>query len=45
MSTYAPRPNVTDPHVFQIRPVAPRTPQGCEECLRLGTPGSTCGSA
>ncbi|MET8428343.1 UBP-type zinc finger domain-containing protein [Nocardia sp. NPDC004860] len=28
----------TDPHVAAIRPVAPRTPQGCEECLRLGTP-------
>jgi hypothetical protein len=23
-------------HVSMIRPVAPRTPQGCEECLRLG---------
>jgi uncharacterized UBP type Zn finger protein len=29
---------VTCPHVTQIRPVSPRTPQGCEECLRLGTP-------
>ena len=29
---------VTCPHVTQIRPVTPRTPQGCEECLRLGTP-------
>ena len=27
-----------DPHVTAIRAVAPRTPQGCEECLRLGTP-------
>lgn len=27
-----------DPHVIAIRAVAPRTPQGCEECLRLGTP-------
>lgn len=26
-----------DPHVTAIRPVVPRTPQGCEECLRLGT--------
>ena len=25
------------PHVRQIRPVAPRTPQGCEECLRIGS--------
>ena len=28
----------TCPHVDQIRAVAPRTPEGCEECLRLGTP-------
>jgi hypothetical protein len=27
-----------DPHIDQIRPVGPRTPQGCEECLRAGTP-------
>jgi uncharacterized UBP type Zn finger protein len=27
----------TCPHVVQIRPVAPRTPQGCEECLRTGS--------
>jgi hypothetical protein len=26
-----------DPHVAAIRPVRPRT-NGCEECLRLGTP-------
>jgi len=26
------------PHVAMIRPVRPRTPQGCEECLRLGSP-------
>jgi len=45
MGTYAFRPNVIDPHVVQIRPVVPRTPQGCEECLQLGTPGCTCGSA
>jgi hypothetical protein len=25
-------------HLDQIRPVAPRTPQGCEECLRIGSP-------
>jgi uncharacterized UBP type Zn finger protein len=25
-----------DPHVTVIRPVAPRTPLGCEECLLLG---------
>ena len=25
-----------DPHVDAIRSVVPRTPQGCEECLRLG---------
>lgn len=23
-------------HLDLIRPVAPRTPQGCEECLKLG---------
>jgi hypothetical protein len=26
------------PHLDQIRPVVPRTPQGCEECLRIGSP-------
>jgi hypothetical protein len=26
------------PHVDQIRPVAPHTPQGCEECVRIGSP-------
>jgi uncharacterized UBP type Zn finger protein len=25
------------PHVVQIRPVTPRTPNGCEECLRTGS--------
>jgi len=30
---------VSDPHLALVRPVAvPRRPQGCEECLRLGTP-------
>ena len=24
-------------HLNLIRPVSPRTPQGCEECLKLGT--------
>jgi uncharacterized UBP type Zn finger protein len=28
----------TCPHVVQIRPVTPRTPEGCEECLRIGSP-------
>jgi uncharacterized UBP type Zn finger protein len=28
----------TCPHVLAIDPVAPRTPQGCEECLRMGSP-------
>jgi len=28
----------TCPHVLQIRPVRPRTPQGCEECLQIGSP-------
>jgi len=27
-----------DPHLSLVRTVAPRTPEGCEECLRLGTP-------
>jgi hypothetical protein len=25
-------------HVTQIRTVVPRTPHGCEQCLRFGTP-------
>src|SRR3954463_6897228 len=29
---------VPDPHLSFIRPVAPRTPQGCEECLQVGSP-------
>jgi hypothetical protein len=29
---------VTCPHVVQIRAVRPRTPQGCEECLQIGSP-------
>ena len=26
-----------DPHLSMVRPVTPRTPEGCEECLRLGS--------
>ena len=26
-----------DPHLALMRPVQPRTPQGCEECLRIGS--------
>jgi hypothetical protein len=26
-----------DPHLSMIRPVHPRTPDGCEECLLLGS--------
>jgi uncharacterized UBP type Zn finger protein len=26
-----------DPHLAMVRPVLPRTPQGCEECLRSHT--------
>jgi hypothetical protein len=26
------------PHVGQIRAVVPRTPEGCEECLLIGSP-------
>jgi hypothetical protein len=33
----APRGVVTDPHAGWIRDVSPRT-DGCEECLRMGTP-------
>lgn len=25
-------------HLAHIRPVVPRTPQGCEECLQIGSP-------
>ncbi|MEV4196162.1 UBP-type zinc finger domain-containing protein [Streptomyces toxytricini] len=32
MSTYP------DPHLAMVRPVTPRTPEGCEDCLRLGSP-------
>jgi hypothetical protein len=38
-----------DPHLSLVRTVAPRTPEGCGECLRLATPwvhlrlGLTCG--
>jgi hypothetical protein len=28
---------VLDPHLSFIRKVTPRTPEGCEECLRLGS--------
>ena len=28
----------SDPHLILVRPVAPRTPQGREECLRRGRP-------
>lgn len=28
---------VPDPHLALVRDVVPHTPQGCEECLRLGT--------
>jgi hypothetical protein len=31
-------PAVACPHVVAIRPVVPRTPEGCEECLRIGSP-------
>jgi uncharacterized UBP type Zn finger protein len=26
------------PHVKGIKPVTPRTPAGCEECLKIGSP-------
>lgn len=28
----------SDWHLSLVRPVTPRTPEGCEECLRLGSP-------
>ncbi|AOP49047.1 MULTISPECIES: UBP-type zinc finger domain-containing protein [Streptomyces] len=28
----------SDWHLSLVRPVTPRTPGGCEECLRLGSP-------
>ena len=28
----------SDPHLAMVKPVTPRTPEGCEECLRLGSP-------
>lgn len=27
-----------DPHLAMVRPVSPRTPEGYEECLRIGSP-------
>ena len=36
MSAIAERP-LTCVHVTQIRRVVPRTPDGCEECLRTGS--------
>ncbi|MFG2888001.1 UBP-type zinc finger domain-containing protein [Streptomyces sp. NPDC048248] len=27
-----------DPHLSLVRPVVPRTPEGCEDCLRIGSP-------
>lgn len=29
---------VQDPHLAEVRPVKPRTPEGCEECLKEGSP-------
>jgi hypothetical protein len=31
-------PGRVDPHLSWIRDVGPRTPQGCEECLQVGSP-------
>jgi len=30
-------PRGADPHLSLVRPVSPRTPGGCEECLVLGS--------
>jgi hypothetical protein len=37
MTTFAAR-RVPDPHLAIVRAVKARTPDGCEDCLRLGTP-------
>jgi hypothetical protein len=29
---------MTCPHLAGLRPGPPRTPDGCEECLKAGTP-------
>lgn len=29
---------LSDPHVVMIRPVTPTPPEGCAECLQLGSP-------
>lgn len=29
---------IVDPHLAMVRPVTPRTPEGCEECLRVHSP-------
>ena len=31
------RTMVADPHLALIAPVVPRSPQGCEECLTIGS--------
>ncbi len=28
---------IHDPHLTLVQPVTPRTPEGCEECLRSGS--------
>lgn len=28
----------TDPHLALVRPVQPLTPEGCQECMQLGSP-------
>jgi len=30
-------PTLTDPHLSLVRPVTPLTPDGCQECLALGS--------
>jgi hypothetical protein len=35
-------PTLTDPHLSLVRPVTPRTPGGCQECLALGPCGCAC---
>jgi hypothetical protein len=34
-----------DPHLSLVRPVAPRTPEGCAECLQLDSERVTCACA
>jgi hypothetical protein len=34
----APMTTTYDPHLSMVRPVKPKTPDGCEECMAIGSP-------